>query len=198
MSYYETIQETYDALKDKVISDLNDQFTAGRIRGTEYADVYAQLMQIIIQESSRAPEAVYNAENILPAQKLKIDSEIKNMETATSKVNLEMTTLVPAQEAKYRSDIAYQNKMTDKTAYELSFILPKQRDQLEASSMANNAQAALTTRQTKAFDDNVKQKALETVIGVWGVAYSAGKTETMLSIASDANVSDLYNSLINT
>ena len=48
--------DTYDVLSAKVKNDLNDEFKKGRIKGTEYANVYSNLMGIILQLAFQTPE----------------------------------------------------------------------------------------------------------------------------------------------
>lgn len=50
------VVDTYDVLSAKVKNDLNDEFKKGRIKGTEYANVYSSLMSIILQLSMQVPE----------------------------------------------------------------------------------------------------------------------------------------------
>jgi len=48
--------DTYDVLSAKIKNDLNDEFKKGRIKGTEYANVYSSLMGIILQLAFQTPE----------------------------------------------------------------------------------------------------------------------------------------------
>ena len=49
------VESIYDSLTAKVKADLNEQFNQGRIKGSDYANVYAQLMGQCLQLAFQAP-----------------------------------------------------------------------------------------------------------------------------------------------
>lgn len=49
------VKETYLVLSKLVKNDLNEEFLNNRIKGTEYANVYSNLMGIILQLSVKVP-----------------------------------------------------------------------------------------------------------------------------------------------
>lgn len=56
MSYDITqVGSVYDSLTTKVKTDLDEQFNLGRIKGSDYANVYAQLIQTCIQLAFKSP-----------------------------------------------------------------------------------------------------------------------------------------------
>ena len=51
----ELVNSTYEDLSAKVKADLDEQFNKGRIKGTDYANVYSNLINTILQLSFEAP-----------------------------------------------------------------------------------------------------------------------------------------------
>ena len=49
------VTTAYDALTAKVKSDLDEQFNLGRLKGSDYANVYSQLMSECLRLSFSAP-----------------------------------------------------------------------------------------------------------------------------------------------
>ena len=96
---YDTAQinSVYNDLANKVKTDLDEQFNKGRIKGTDYATVYSNLMNTILQLSFTAPlrdeqvkdtqegiklkqsqEALYNAQTeVAERQKQSYDDSIR-------------------------------------------------------------------------------------------------------------------------
>jgi len=54
---YDTTQvlSVFDALSDKIKNQLDEQFKQGRIKGTDYANVYSNLMNTVLQLSFESP-----------------------------------------------------------------------------------------------------------------------------------------------
>lgn len=91
------VNSTYDDLANKVKSDLDEQFNRGRIKGTDYANVYAHLMNTILQLSFQTPSQ--NA-----------DIELRNAQT---KDQLEDVNLKKEQEKLYQKQEALTQAQTD-------------------------------------------------------------------------------------
>jgi len=49
------VESVYDSLTTKIKTDLDEQFNLGRIKGSDYANVYAQLIQTCIQLAFKSP-----------------------------------------------------------------------------------------------------------------------------------------------
>jgi len=49
------VTETYNALTEKVKADLDEQFNLGRLKGSDYANAYTQLMSQVLQLSFQTP-----------------------------------------------------------------------------------------------------------------------------------------------
>ena len=49
------VQSVYDSLTTKVKTDLDNQFTLGRLKGSDYASVYSKLMGECLQLAFEAP-----------------------------------------------------------------------------------------------------------------------------------------------
>jgi hypothetical protein len=56
MSYdINQFNSVYDSITSKIKTDLDEQFNLGRLKGSDYANVYAQLMQTALQLAFKAP-----------------------------------------------------------------------------------------------------------------------------------------------
>jgi len=66
----DNITQLYDVLSAKVKTDLDEQATKGRIKGTDYATVYSSLMSVILQSAAQADV------NIAQENKLKSAKEV--------------------------------------------------------------------------------------------------------------------------
>jgi len=55
MTDLKRVIDTYEVLSEKVKQDLDEQFTNKRLKGTEYANVYANLMSTILQLAFQTP-----------------------------------------------------------------------------------------------------------------------------------------------
>ncbi len=51
----EQVKAVYDELTAKVKADLDEQFNKGRLKGTDYANVYSTLMNTCLQLAFQAP-----------------------------------------------------------------------------------------------------------------------------------------------
>jgi len=51
----EQVKTVYDELTAKVKADLDEQFNKGRLKGTDYANVYSTLMNTCLQLAFQAP-----------------------------------------------------------------------------------------------------------------------------------------------
>jgi len=51
----EKIIETYDVLTSRIKKDLDEQFKLGRIKGSDYANAYVQLMNTALQLAFKTP-----------------------------------------------------------------------------------------------------------------------------------------------
>jgi len=56
------VEALYDLLSDKAKNDLDEQFNKQRIKGSEYAAAYSQLMNTIISVCVQAPKIDADAE----------------------------------------------------------------------------------------------------------------------------------------
>jgi len=95
------IRRVYDELTQKIKNDLNEQFINGRLKGSDYANVYASLMSTCMQLAFEAPlkeaqtglikeqqlteqekrkQIEYELTEILPAKKNEIEENIKTLQ----------------------------------------------------------------------------------------------------------------------
>ena len=95
------IKRVYDELTQKIKNDLNEQFINGRLKGSDYANVYASLMSTCVQlafesplkeaqtglikeqqltEQEKRKQIEYELTEILPAKKNEIEENIKTLQ----------------------------------------------------------------------------------------------------------------------
>jgi len=58
------VNSVYDNLSSKIKTDLDEQFNLGRIKGSDYANVYAQLIQTCIKLAFQTPTQSVQIDNI--------------------------------------------------------------------------------------------------------------------------------------
>ena len=162
------VMDAYDILTAQVKTDLDEQFTKNRIKGTEYADAYKNLMNTCLQLSIDVPLKGTQLEIALADLALK-EKQLEIME---------QDLLIKEQELLIKEK-------------EL-ILIGKQIEKIDQDILVSIAQEALTVRQTEGFDDNLRQKMLEIQMNTWAMMFSSGLlTETPDIITSD-EVSDLY------
>ena len=169
------VMDAYDILTAQVKTDLDEQFTKNRIKGTEYADAYKDLMNTCLQLSMDVPLKGSQIEIALADLALK-EKQLEVMEQDL--LIKEQDLLIKEQEL-----LIKQQEL---------ILMDKQIDKIDQDILVSIAQEALTVRQTEGFDDNLRQKMLEIQMNTWAMMFSSGLlTETPDIITSD-EVSDLY------
>jgi len=178
------VGSVYDSLTTKIKTDLDEQFNLGRIKGSDYANVYAQLIQTCIQLAFQTPTQSAQIDNINKDIEMKnhqeqlIDAQTKN-ELEDIKVKQEQETLINAQKDNQLEDIN----------------LKKEQENLYIKQEAlTDAQTQVSIRQKQGFDDNLKQKLFETQMGAWSTMFNSGLLTDKPAIISNDEASALYNS----
>ena len=168
----------FDKLIEVVNNNIKVQYDNGRIKEDAYAEVYLGSIQTVIAQSMQ-----------FLLNKDKIDKEIELVTAQIAKVNADKL-LVDAQKSELAlngtADRALKGSQAAKVDYEKNFVLPQQVANLVA-------QESLYTRQEAGFDDNANQKALDSLVNAWTLAYSSGMMDATntLSSVSDAKIAEL-------
>ena len=188
----------FDKLIEAVNSNIKIQFDEGRIKDSDYANVYLGSMQSVIAQSMQylLQEKVVEADIALKEKQLeKIDEEIDLLQTqdASEQVNRynagdKMLAEAVTKYGYLGATISTDGKVTLGTRSTTEGSTNKQDDVLEA-------QKYLYTRQTEGFDDNKNQKLFEAQLNSWALMYSSGLLTEIPDIISTDETSAIYNTL---
>jgi len=204
----ELVKSVYSELSSLIKTDLDNEFNKGRIKGSDYAKVYSQLIDRVLQLSFQAPDVAKDIE-LKQAQK---DELIKNgqKERELKDIQIDLT----------KQEIILTQTKNEKEMYELDSILPAQRVQIELQNdeirkkinaidvdttikqqqsdkelEVKDAQIQLYLRQKQGFDDNLKQKLFEAQMGAWATMFNSGLLQDKPAVISNDEVSTLYNNM---
>lgn len=170
----EQISEVFDVLVNKIKQELDDQYTRGRLKGTDYANVYSNLMNTALQLANQSPinesQVNKNNEDILLIKK---QEELTNSQTLKT-------------DSERNIDEEQSNKNL--------VIKDEQANNIRKDTEVKDAQIKFTERQTKGFNDNIKIKLFSAQLGTWGTMFSAGALSEKPKIISDDETSRLYDS----
>ncbi len=126
----EQVKTVYDELTAKVKADLDEQFNKGRLKGTDYANVYSNLMNTVVQLAFESP--------------LK-EAQVKQTDAQTELINSqkiqteEQTKLIKEQE---NTEKAKQLQLEIQTA-----LIGSQKEQTDAQTNEINARKTLIEKQ---------------------------------------------------
>ena len=170
----DAVVDIYKAMGAEIYKDMNKQFKEGKIHGPDYANTWAVLIQSVISGSLNAVVSLQSKETEADkCIKLANCSLIKEQER---KLTYEIDTLLV-------DDHKIKQKQAEKVAYEIDKVMP--------------SQVALSTRQEKGFDDNVRQKLFEAQMNAWAMMFSSGLLETVPCFISSDQATLLYNGILN-
>ena len=230
MAYdYGEVALGFATLSKLVETKLAGEYESGRIKGTEYADVFNQLMQEILKLSFDSPlkdsqkelvdaqvvDQQYVTQNIRPGELAKIECDTRLCESKISLTDAQtadqeyVTTNIRPHEAQLKEkelelmaakidleeaqvDLANKELLLKDKEIELAQqkILLMQKD-----ADYKDAQIRFTDRQIVGFDDNLKQKMLDTQMNAWGIMYSSGLLDQVPGIIAGCVVDGLYRNM---
>ena len=170
------VSSAYDTLTHKVKTDLDGQYNAGRLTGSDYANVYAQLMGQCLQLAFQAPELEssvnLNNEKLLDQRYVTTyirPAEKENTDADTALKNKQID-VESAQIDKINKDIDVEERRTkiqeDQSAEDL---LVKQQQ-----IASGKAQEDVYERQKQGFDDKLKMDLTKMQLDTWGMMFSSG------------------------
>lgn len=177
----------FDKLMEAVNKNIKIQYDEGKIKGTDYANVYLGSLQTVLQQSI---EFILR-EKLVEAQieGVKMDNIVKEFEI----------------EVKIPKELELLDKQVELAAKELELktaqtaLLAIQQREMELNGVkeraAKDAQTSLYIRQEQGFDDNKFQKLFEAQMSAWGLMFSSGMTDKIPKLVTSDAASHLYNSL---
>lgn len=174
------VNSVYDDLSSKVKTDLDEQFNRGRIKGTDYANVYSQLMNQILQLAFQTP-----------LQSAQIDNINKDLETKDAQEKL-----IEAQTQNQLEDIKVKQEQE-------KLINAQTEDQLESINLKKkqedltDAQTKVAIRQEQSYNDSIRLKLFKTQMDNWAVMFGSGLLDKKPSIINNDEASSLYTDIKN-
>jgi DNA primase len=237
MAYdYGEIALGFATLSKLVETKLAAEYETGRIKGTEYADVFNQLMQEILKLSFDSPlkdsqkeladaqvvDQQYVTQNIRPGELAKIECDTRLCESKISLTDSQksltdaqtadqeyVTANIRPHEAQLKekeldlmaAKIDLEEAQVDLANKELllkdkEIELAQQKILLMQKDVDyKDAQIRFTDRQIVGFDDNLKQKMLDTQMNAWGIMYSSGLLDQVPGIIAGCVVDGLYRNM---
>ena len=139
MTDLKRIIDTYEVLSTKVKQDLDEEFTNKRLKGTEYATVYSNLMSTILQLAFQTPKQDHEI--------CKIDAERENVIRATA--NFDDEILAKLLDVQYRgwSEAFKSGLLEDIPSIlkndELSELYHSERERISKAEWRNNNKCGL-------------------------------------------------------
>ena len=211
------VTDAYAILTELVSTDLQNEFLAGRIKNTEYADTYQKLMNTALNLAYDTPQRTEQSElndAIIDIKKKELEileqelllKECENTKCAAQTALIEAQTdvqvlqldVMEQQILVYEQDVLV--KQQDVLVKEQD-VLNKQQDILnkeqailnqEQDVLTKQAQTDLYVRQTDGFDDDLRRKMLDTQMNTWAMMFSSGLLEEKPAMICDDAVTDLY------
>ena len=175
----EQIRYTYKQLTDDIKSDLDKEYKSGRLKGTDYANVYVNLMNTAMQLAFESP--------IKEQQVMEIKSR-RALNDAQSVVQIETATKVARETSLVQSQI-------EKNNVERDFEIKKMKDLLPEQIKKEKADISLILRQIKNLDDQLLISLLSTQLNAWSVMFNSGLLEAEPGIIKNDEVTSLYNTI---
>jgi len=208
------VASAYSTLSKLVKADLDVEFEEGRIKGTEYANVYNQLMSNVLQLSMQAPtlgKQVEVADKDIELKDKQIEKIDKDIQLVDSEITLKacQEELTCAQKDKTLSDtiITQEQSSADLIIKDKEALIKDEQVKLTKIQTLNGEkdllvkdediataqeQQQLYSRQREGFDDDIRRKMLDIQMNTWGIMFSSGLLEEKPAMICDDAVTDLY------
>lgn len=207
MEYTVTGDGLFDILMDTATKHIKAQFDANRIRQEDYANAYLEIYKVTLQaalqawttsveyEHKKAEVDLVKAQARLvliqalseankPAHLLaqikQIESQVKHQDAQTDLVKAQTKQAIYTTEKLTPKQVAlteaqYKNQIKQLDVLEGQISLSTQQ------AASEKAKELLYYRQREGFDENYKEKILQTMLNAWGVGFS---------VSSDAFLND--------
>ena len=151
------VERIYDSLSSKIYTDMDKQYKEGKFNGPTYAETWAKLMSSVIGGALQAVVSLQNKETTA-------DRAVKYESIEASKVKSKNDTCMAEascslSEAKEKAeDIKNGDEIADESLYGNNIKMVK-------------SQTSLYYRQAKGFDDNQRQKYLDSLTGPFAILF---------------------------
>ena len=181
----------FDKLMEAVNKNIKIQYDEGKIKGTDYANVYLGSLQTVLQQSI---EFILR-EKLVEAQieGVKMDNIVKEFEIEI-KVPKELELLEKQVELAEQEVLVKREQVAQTKAQ--AALINRQQTELELNGVKDReskaAQTSLYIRQERGFDDNKYQKLFEAQMNAWSLMFSSGMLKDKPSIITDKAVDALY------
>ncbi len=165
----------FDTLMRAVDTHLQEEFKQGRIKGTDYGQVYLSSLNSVMQQS---------VSYVLGKQAADKQAELLSQQKLTE---VAQTALIEKQEARVDAEILL---LSQKLVTEKAQVL----DTVDSAAVAGaiGKQKALQEAQTNGFQRDAEQKAAKLHIDAWAVRYSVEpSTAELATSASGLSATDM-------
>ena len=173
------VRDIYRQLTDDIKADLDREYKSGKLKGTDYANVYANLMNTALQLAFESP--------IKEQQVLEIKSE-RSLHDAQSLVQINTATKVTRETSLVQAQI-------EKTIVERDFEIKKMKDLLPEQIKKEKADIELILRQIKNYNDQLLVNLLSTQLNAWSVMFNSGLLEAEPGIIKSDEATSLYKTI---
>ena len=195
----------FDVLINAVNSNLDIQYTKGRITGSDYAQAYVGAMQAVlaqaVQWTLQADTNAAQTDDILTTTAIKL-RDIAEKEATGVKQRALLATQEQVEQYKVNNLLpkeleqanAQISDITTTTAIKLRDIAEKEATGIKQREVMTS-QKALYDRQKESFDDNKYQKLLEAQLNYNSMVFQDANPD-ILGISLENKVNDVYNKII--
>ena len=173
------VRDIFKQITDDIKSDLNKEYEEGRLKGTDYANAYTQLMSVALQLAFESP--------VKEQQVLEIKSQ-RALHDSQSLVQINNATKIARETSLVQAQI-------EKTIVERDFEIKKMKDLLPEQIKREKANIELVLRQIKDMNDQVLLKLLDSQLSAWSIMFNSGLLETAPEIIKNDQASALYNTI---
>lgn len=160
-------------------ADLDREYKTGKLKGTDYANVYANLMNTALQLAFESP--------LKEQQLLKIASD---RALTDSQVAVELNTAT-----KVARETSLVQAQIEKTIVDRDFEIKKMKDLLPEQIKKEKANIELVLRQIKNYNDQLLVSLLSTQLNAWSVMFNSGLLEAKPGIIVNDEVTSLYETI---
>ena len=195
----------FDKLMEAVNKNIKIQYDEGKIKGTDYANVYLGSLQTVLQQSiefilrEKLVEAQIEGvkmDNIVKEFEIEIKVP-KELELLNSQVELAgQEVLVKMEQVEQLKAQTAQTVAQTAQAAAQTALLSRQQLELELNGVKDReskaAQTSLYIRQERGFDDNKYQKLFEAQMNAWALMFSSGMLTDKPNIITSRAVDALY------
>ena len=191
------VNSVFSELVKDVLQELDTQFNKGRIKGTDYATVYSNLLNTILQLSVDTP--VKDNQITLSNKEFDLKQELSLLEIKLKEKELQLKEkellLADAELDIKRSQLDIMNREIDLKERLGNLDISIKQEQLKLAGK----DLEMKERQIRAFDDKIKSELFKIQMDAWSMMYGAvgGEGQAIPDILNGDEIRSLYNELKN-